>query len=44
MSVSTTEEKKCRVMQVMKGAGYVNKFYYIAVLYCCGNSHLLEVF
>ena len=29
MSVGTTEEKKCRVIQVMKDAGYVNKIYYI---------------
>ena len=25
MSVSTTEEKKCRVIQVIKDEGYVNK-------------------
>ena len=31
MSVSITEEKKCRVFQVMKDAGYVNKLCYIAV-------------
>ena len=39
MSVSTTEEKKCCVIQVMKDAGYVNKLYYITVLYYCGSSH-----
>ena len=31
MSVSITEEKKCRVVQVMKDTGYVNKLCYIAV-------------
>ena len=39
MSVSTTEEKKCRVIQVMKDAGYVNKLYYITVLYYWGSNH-----
>ena len=29
MSVSKTEEKKCRDIQVMKDAGYVNKLCYI---------------
>ena len=31
MSFSTTEEKKGRVIQVMKDAGYVSKLYYITV-------------
>ena len=39
MSVSTIEEKKCRVIQVMKDARYVNKLSYINGLYYCGNSH-----
>ena len=39
MSVGTTEDKKCCVIQVMKDAGYVNKIYYITVLYHCGSSH-----
>ena len=33
MSVSTTEEKKCRVIQVMKNKGFANKLYYYTVLY-----------
>ena len=33
MSVSTIEENKCRVIQVMKDKGCVNKLYYITVLY-----------
>ena len=33
MSVSTTEEKKYRVIQLMKDKGWVNKLYYITVLY-----------
>ena len=32
MSVNATEEKKCRVIQVMKDAGYVNKLYHITAL------------
>ena len=40
MSVSTTEEKKCRVIQVMRDKGYVNKLYYITVLHYCGSSQL----
>ena len=39
MSVSKAEEKKCRVLQVMKDGGYVNKLCYTAVLYDCGGSH-----
>ena len=39
MSVSKVEEKKFRVIQVMKVAGYVNKLCYITVLYYCGSSH-----
>ena len=39
MSVIKTEEKKCRVIQVMKEAGYVNKVCYITALYYCGSSH-----
>ena len=39
MSVSKIEEKKCRVIQVMKDAGYVNKLCYITVLYYCRGSH-----
>ena len=39
MSVSTTEEKKCRVIQVMKDAGHVNKLYYITVLCYCGSNY-----
>ena len=39
MSVSTTEEMKCSVIQVMKDAGYVNKLYCITVLYYSGSSH-----
>ena len=39
MSVSTTEKKKCRAIQVMKDAGYVDKLCYITVLYYCGSSH-----
>ena len=31
MSVGTTEETKCRVIQIMKDKGYVNKLYYITV-------------
>ena len=33
MGVSTTEEKKCCVIQVMKDKGFVNNLYYITVLY-----------
>ena len=33
MSVSTTVEKKCRAIQVMKDAGYANKLYYMTFLY-----------
>ena len=39
MSVSKTEEKECRVIQVMKDAGYVNKLCYSTVLYYCGSSY-----
>ena len=39
MSVSTAGEKKCRVIQVMKDKEYVNKLYYITVLYYGGSSH-----
>ena len=39
MSVSKTEEKKSRVIQVIKEAGYVNKACDITVLYCWGSSH-----
>ena len=38
MVVSTTEEKKCPYIQVMKDAGYVNKLYYINVLYYSRSS------
>ena len=38
MSVSTTEEKKCRAIEAMKDKGCVNKLY-ITVLYYCGSSH-----
>ena len=41
MSVSTIppkRRKKCRVIQVIKDAGFVIEIYYIAVLYC-GSSH-----
>ena len=41
MSVSTTppkRKKKCRVIEVIKDAGFVNEIYYITVLYC-GSSH-----
>ena len=31
--------KKCGVIQVMKDTGYVNKLYYITVLYYCVSSH-----
>ena len=31
MSVSTTEETKCRAIQIMKDKEYVNKLYYITV-------------
>ena len=41
MSVSKTEEKKCRAIQVMKDAGYVNNLYYITLL--LQKKHL-EVF
>ena len=41
MSVNTTEEKKCRVIQVMKNAGYVNKLCYITALL---RKQPLEVF
>ena len=33
MRVSTIEENKCRVIQVMKDKGWVKKLYYITVLY-----------
>ena len=33
MSVSTIEENKCPVIQVMKDKGCVNKLYYITVLF-----------
>ena len=33
MSVSTTEDKKCPVIQEMIDKGFVNKIYYITVLY-----------
>ena len=39
MSVTETEEKKCRVIQIKKHAEHVNKLCYITVLYYCGNSH-----
>ena len=39
MSVIKTEEKKCRVIQVMKETGYVNKVCYITALYYFGSSH-----
>ena len=32
MSASTTKEKKCRVIQVMKYTGYVNNLYYFMLL------------
>ena len=39
LGVSKTEEKKCRVIQVIKDADHVNKLCYITVLYYCGSSH-----
>ena len=39
MSASKTEEKKCRVIQVIKDAGYVNELFYTTVLYYCGSAN-----
>ena len=39
MRVNKTGEKKWRVIQVLKDAGYVNKLCHITVLYYCGSSH-----
>ena len=39
MNVSTAEKKKYLVIEVMRDAGYVNKLYYITVLYYYGNGY-----
>ena len=39
MRVSKTEEKKWRIIQVIKDAENVNKLCYVTVLYYCGSSH-----
>ena len=40
MSITTTKETKCRVIQIMKDNKYSNKLYYITVLHQLRKSLL----